>query len=209
MVAVVPQVLEAERGDGARTGAGVDEGAEDRAVAEPGGGRSVDRAEELASLGDSDFRSLAFPSFRAGWPDGLEGVDEDGVARDEKIEEVAQRGEREFLCGDGSAVAVQKPGGVARGGVGEGDVLGGEPLEETPDGNRVGLAGVRVADAGGEEFLRGEGRGGPGGFENRARRANEGVRSAGGVMLVMREASAPRPAGGRGGGLLLAGRLVR
>ena len=209
MVAVVPQVLEAERGDGARAGAGVDEGAEDRAVAESGGRRGVDRAEELASLGNSDFRSLALSRFRAGWPDGLEGVDEDGVARDEKIEEVAQRGEREFLCGDGSAVAVQKPGGVARGGVGEDDVLGGEPLEETPDGNRVRLAGVRVADAGGEEFLRGEGRGRPGGFENRARRANEGVRRAGGVMLVMREASAPRPAGGRGGGLLLAGRLVR
>ena len=150
----VAEILEAESGDGADTGAGVGQGAEEGAVAQAGEPGGVEGLQEAAGLIGSDLGCLSLAG-GAGWPaNGLEGVEEDGMAGDEQVEEAAERGQRGPLVrGCWSEVrneACRDP----RGDAGQlDDIAVLAPGQEAQHPAGVSQAGVRIGELGGEEFL--------------------------------------------------------
>ena len=156
MLAVVAQILEAELGDGADARSGVGQGSDDGTVAEPHRPCTVDGRQELAHLRDGDLGSLPAPGVVSRAPDGEEGIEDDGVAHDEEVEEVAERRERQPLAGDGSGEGVEEAGRRARVDLSERQVVILAPLQEPADRTAVGSARMGVTEPGGEKFIRRE-----------------------------------------------------
>ncbi len=167
-LAVVAQVLEPQLRQGAHARAGVGERADDGAVAQADGPRTVDRGQEPSRLRDGDFRRPAAAGAaglsRAG--DGEERVERERVARHQQIAELAHGGQGDLLGGRGAAHAVHVLPGQERGDGAELDVLGLAPVEEVADGAAVGPPGVRVPVARAQKLAGGEARARAGALEH-------------------------------------------
>ena len=93
LLAEIPQIAEAQPGDGADARAGVGENAEHGAIAQADDVAHVDRAQEFARLLDADLGRGALGDAVLDAAHGSEGIERDRVARHEAVEEVAQRRE--------------------------------------------------------------------------------------------------------------------
>ena len=112
--------------------------------------RAVDRREEEACLLHGDRGRLALQC-GAPWPaDGEEGIQGDGVACDQEVEEVAERGERLLLRRGGAVEVVDEAGGVPWSDLPELELPGFAPNEEPSDDAAVRAPRVRIRDGGGE-----------------------------------------------------------
>ena len=156
------EVPAAQAGEGADTGPGVGEGAEEGAVAEAHYVGSVDGAEQFPGLGDGELGGLAVQHGVLPAPHGGERVQSHGMARDQGIEEMPQGGQGLVLGGAVAGQLVDEAAGEARGDLAELEVLVLAPGEETANDAGVGAAGVGVGDAGGEELVGGKEGIGPG-----------------------------------------------
>ena len=86
-----PLVLEIpapQTGDGADPGPGVGEGSQKSLIAEAHDVGSVDRAKQVAGLGDGKAGSLAVSGVVLAAADRLEGVERCGVTGDQSVEEM-------------------------------------------------------------------------------------------------------------------------
>jgi hypothetical protein len=110
---------------------------------------------------------------------GSEGIEGDGVAGHEAVEEVAQGGERLVFGGRGAGELAQILTGQAGGEVAQLQLATLAPGEEATDDAAVDPAGVCIADAGLKEFL--GSKGGVGGSEGHARNLIEPDGSPGDV----------------------------
>ena len=78
------------------------------------------------------------------------------MADDHLIEQGAERRQVQFLGRDAARMLGEVSANGGRFDVGQRDVLWLQPKEESPDGQAVDGAGVRIAYLGGEEFVPGE-----------------------------------------------------
>ena len=175
-VAVIAEILEPQRGDGAYTGARVGHSAEQRAVSKSGEAAGVERGEKLAGLVGGDLGRLAVAAGPAGTAHGLKGVEQDDMSGDQDIEESPECGERQPLARGGGGELVDETGGGPRSDPGELDVrvVVVAPGKEAMDPAGVRKPGVRVADPGGKELVGCEAR-------HRARPAEDGGENETGV----------------------------
>ena len=149
----IAEVLEPEVGDGADAGAGVGQGAEERLVADTGGLGQVEGGQEGPGLAGGDLGGLAVVGGARRSAHGLEGVEEDGVAGDEEIEESPERRQGEPLVGRRGREPPDEACGDPGGDPGELDVPGLAPGEEAEHPAAVGGPGVGVAELGAEELV--------------------------------------------------------
>ena len=155
---VVAKVLEAQLGDRADASPRVGQGADDGAIAEPHRPRAIHGREELTGLLHGDLGGLPAPGILARPPDGEEGIEHNGVARHEDVEELAERREGHLLAGDRRAIPVDEASGGARTDLLERETVLLAPLQELANGPAVGPPRVDVPHSGGEELVRGEAR---------------------------------------------------
>ena len=156
MVAIVAEILHLQALDGSHACAGVGQCPDHGAIAEADGVRAVDGREEAARLLHGDRGRLALQGGGAPWPaDGEEGIEGDGVARDQEVEEMAERGERLLLRRGAAVEVVDEAGGVPWSDLPELELPGFAPDEEPSDDAAVRTPRVRIRDGGGE-FVGGE-----------------------------------------------------
>lgn len=156
LAAVVVEVLEVELGDGPDPDGRVDHDGDDGPVPEPDDGSDADGAEELPRLFDPDFGRLALDDMVAFGADGVGRVEDDGVADDQRVEELPHGGEV-LLPGRGAApVLIEILADHAGCDVHEVGPSGLAPREEAADGERVSLPRVLVPDFSLEELVPGE-----------------------------------------------------
>ena len=84
------------------------------------------------------------------------------MARHQGVEEMPQRGQRQIPGGVRSGQLLDEAAGEAGRDLAQLDSLFFAPGEESPHGTGVGVAGVGIGDAGGEELIGGEARSLPG-----------------------------------------------
>ena len=148
-------VLDAHGDRRANTRERIDHQSDQGAVAEADDGRRVDRIDELAGLGGIKHRRLAAPHDMARPAHGGGRIGRHDLADHHPVEQVAQCGQAELGGRRGSRLAqLLDVGGnmLALDRRELRDAFRLKPVEEFRRGARIGAAGVRVADVGGEEF---------------------------------------------------------
>ena len=146
----IAETLHLQALNGSHGCAGIGQCPDHGAIAETDEGRAVDRREEAARLLHGDRGGLALQC-GAPWPaDGEEGIQGDGVACDQEVEEVAERGERLLLRRGGAVEVVDEAGGVPWSDLPELELPGFAPDEEPADDAAVRPPRMRIRDGGGE-----------------------------------------------------------
>ena len=153
---LVLEVPAAQPGEGADTGPGVGEGAEEGAVAEANDVGEVDGGEQVPGLLDGELGGLAVHDGVLPPPHGGERVQSHGMARHQGVEEMPQRRQRQILGGVRSGNSLNEAPGQPRRDLTQLDSLFLAPGEEAANDAGVGAAGVGVGDAGSEELIGGE-----------------------------------------------------
>ena len=156
VVAVVPQVPDPDPADGPDAGAGVNERPQDRPVAKSDDVARIDGGEQGPGLADGDLGGPALAVRVPDPPDRLEGIEQDRMPGDERVEEMPQSGQGLVLGGGAPRQLVQEPAGQTGGDLVELQALVLAPGQKRPDGPGVGGPGVGVGDPRPEELVRGE-----------------------------------------------------